>query len=577
MLQDFIVVNMSEGFLLTNKIGGYTLLFDNSLSRYYGVFFFQNNKMFKTIHHFEHNSVVKKTINYLWSVQRVLDNGLIESFSMPLDYDALVYELNRVSEFDLFLDCKNSYDNRSWGRNYEINKESGCVVIHFSKINDIREDIDDESEYDFYLAIFSKDFGFEQKNDWQELYYDVDKKRSSEPFSRWIYNAGKLKGKNFVFAFSKDKKQAIKTARFVFDNNQKLIKEKQDSIYNLLNNKLDLKKQIKDAYYCAINSLDSLTTNDQGLFAGLPWFFQFWARDEAISCKALISQERFDLAKKILFRHLNNIDKNGKIKNFSEGNLYAADAIGWIFLRLEELFDKQKLSSKEIDLVNKKLELCIKKDLIFNDKNETWMDTNYNDDGRNGYRIEIQALNLAMLRFYKKLSGKDFETDFKKKVVKAFLKDDILLDGINDKIIMPNVFIAAYVYPELLTEKQWIECFDKVLPKLWLKWGGLSSIDKNNKLFVDEHTGQDNKSYHRGDSWFWINNLAAIVLYRLDKKRYKKYIDQIIEASVHEILFSGVVGHHAELSSAKELRSEGCLSQAWSSAMFIELIEEVYR
>ena len=61
-----------------------------------------------------------------------------------------------------------------------------------------------------------------------------------------------------------------------------------------------------------------------------------------------------------------------------------------------------------------------------------------------------------------------------------------------------------------------------------------------------------------------------------EKRKYDFYIDKIIDASSEEILFKGFIGHHAELSSAKELRSEGCLCQTWSSAMFIELINEVY-
>ena len=566
---------MSEGFLLTNKIGGYTLLLEKPFSRYYGLFFFDDSKMFKTIEYFDHKSSIRKTINYLWSVQRIFENGLIESFFMPDGHDALFYELNKDSEFDLILDCKNSYDNRSWGRNYEITQELDCVIIHFSKTNDVREDSNDESEFDFYLAIFSEGFSFNKKNEWQEINYEVDKKRNSQPFSRWVYNAGSLKCKNAVFAFSKDKKKAIKTAKFVLNNKQILVKEKQDNINGLAKN-INAKKQIQDSYICAINSLNSLIVNNKGIFAGLPWFFQFWARDEAISCKALM-YNNLELAKDILFKNINNIDSSGKIKNNSYGNLYSADAVGWIFLRLESLYDRQKLSKKEIDLIKQKLELCIRKDLIYNEKNETWMDTYYNDNGREGYRIEIQSLNLAMLRFYKKLVGKDFETDFKKKVINKFFKNELLLDGINDNTIRPNIFIAAYAYPELLTEKQWINCFDKVLPALWLQWGGLSSIDNNNLLFVNQHTGEDNKSYHRGDSWFWINNLTALVLYRFDKKKYKKYINKIIEASSYEILFSGATGHHAELSSAKELRSEGCLAQAWSSAMFIELIEEIHR
>ena len=89
------------------------------------------------------------------------------------------------------------------------------------------------------------------------------------------------------------------------------------------------------------------------------------------------------------------------------------------------------------------------------------------------------------------------------------------------------------------------------------------------------YTGENNKSYHRGDSWFWINNLAALVLYKLDKNKFKKYIDKILKASTEEILWKGAISHHAELSSASKLKSQASLMQAWSSAMYVELIREM--
>ena len=45
----------------------------------------------------------------------------------------------------------------------------------------------------------------------------------------------------------------------------------------------------------------------------------------------------------------------------------------------------------------------------------------------------------------------------------------------------------------------------------------------------------------------------------------------IVGCLMKELLWSGCVGGAAEISSAKELRSEGCVNQAWSAATFIEL------
>jgi hypothetical protein len=61
---------------------------------------------------------------------------------------------------------------------------------------------------------------------------------------------------------------------------------------------------------------------------------------------------------------------------------------------------------------------------------------------------------------------------------------------------------------------------------------------------------------------------------RVDNIKFKEYIDKIVKASIKDI-FDGLVGSGSELSSAKALKSEGSLYQAWSNAMFIELIDEL--
>ncbi len=230
--------------------------------------------------------------------------------------------------------------------------------------------------------------------------------------------------------------------------------------------------------------------------------------------------------------------------------------------------------------LNGLLKLRTRDNFEINDKLETWMDTEFGNDTREGVRIEIQALRLNMYKLMFELTQnhkyKVLENLLKNKVREKFWNGKILADGLNDFTIRPNTFIAAYTYPELLLNKEWEMCFDNALKVLWLNWGGLSTIDKNHPLYTDTSTGENPKSYHRGDSWFWINNLSAIVLNKINKIKFKKQIQKIIEASAEEILWKGCVGCHAELSSAKSLESKGCFNQAWSDAMFIEMVDEVF-
>jgi glycogen debranching enzyme len=126
-----------------------------------------------------------------------------------------------------------------------------------------------------------------------------------------------------------------------------------------------------------------------------------------------------------------------------------------------------------------------------------------------------------------------------------------------------------------LSANEWKLAFDFAIKEMWLDWGGFSSISKNSHRFKVEYTGENDASYHNGDSWYFMNNYAAIAMHRLDKVYYAKYIDRILHAGKEELLFSGFIGASAELSSSKELRSEGCLAQAWSAASLVELMFEL--
>ena len=324
--------------------------------------------------------------------------------------------------------------------------------------------------------------------------------------------------------------------------------------------------------------------SSNGIYAGLPWFFQFWARDEAISLKAVSLIGKNLTAKKTILRLMNTIQSDGNIPNrIPPTDLGCADAVGWTFKRASQLMtnflplEKKLIKRKLYQSINSLLKNHTEDNLAMNGPQETWMDTVYQDDYRNGARIEIQAMRLQMYQLMYKLSNqkiyRDLELRLKKRVRDLFWNDKYLADGLGDWTIRPNLFIAYYVYPQLLSKEEWKTCFKFVLKHLWLDWGGLSTIEKHHPLFHENYSGEVPESYHRGDSWFWINNLAAICLYKVDKKYFKNYIGKIIKASLKEMLELGTIGCSAELSSSNELKSQGCLSQAWSSAMFIELLK----
>jgi glycogen debranching enzyme len=222
------------------------------------------------------------------------------------------------------------------------------------------------------------------------------------------------------------------------------------------------------------------------------------------------------------------------------------------------------------------------------------MDTQHLGDDRAGTRVEIQALFYAVydaIIYIEKLVNSPYmlrhvkeQKEFKRRIRKAFVHPSfpgLLVDGLNElghvqKSYRPNVFLAYYLAPTLLSKKEWESCFDVYLDKLFESWGGLTPINRDNALFQPTYTGQNNKSYHRGDVWYFVNNFAVVALARLNHDKYKPYIKAILHASARDILELGFAGHGSEVSSATMQEAQACLAQAWSVSTFIEAIEEKY-
>ncbi len=600
-------VRDNPGFLLSNKKGGYfSLGAKKNFSKYNGSFFSPGGfDLIKTIESIHPESVeVIELKNHISFIERI-NNYSCEKFYMNHS-NIVLYEISGFSgNVCLWLDCRKAYDFHDVGRIYSIYKEDDMLIIEYTKFKD--ESLLDE-DYKVFTALSGVDCdSYELVEQWFPFEYEYDNKREESSGPKYIYDALKIKISNnarITFGFSCEKEEAKNLSKKAFENFDHYVRTLNNYNKRKSGDKA-IKEDVSFAFICAKESLDMLLNKvdgTQGIFAGFPWFNQFWTRDEAISLCGLIKENKLSEAKDILFRQLSCMQEDGRISNrFPHSELASADGVGWVFKRLfdliKELGKKKMLShymsKQDIIFIKKKLRLSINNllenhtqdGLAFNDEKETWMDTVYEGDTRKGYRIEIQALRLLMYRFMqhlcvlnskneKKRMYEELEEVTLQKVRENFLKD-YLYDGLDDPTIRPNVFLAYYIYPELLSKKEWKETFDKTIEAIWLDWGGFATIDKCSHLYFPEYTGENNRSYHRGDSWYFVNNIAAICLSRLDKRYYSGYIEKIIEASAKDILHKGFVGHGSELSSASFQKGEGCLAQAWSVATFIELCEEV--
>lgn len=597
----------SDCFILTNGIGSYASFSNKPISKYQGIIFNKDFEVFKTVDDIKLLGAppVDTVINSLDQITRIRGH-IKEHFLMPKDRNSLIYWLEENHTVRLSFDCRKLFDMREWGKSYAIYEEEGKIIIEYNKQNDSRDHSAHSSEqYKTFIVIAADTDNYNKIGKWREERYKFDEDRGFiDKGKRHIYDALSLNCKTLVFGFSTNKDEAIGEVNYVLEHFSGVKKRE----LNVISDRR-IHKEINMAYICSQNSLNQLVQNISnviGVYGGIWWFCQYWTRDTSVSLKALMLDKKYDIVKDILFDYLNRLEKDGRILNrIPRSNLASVDGVGWVFKRLGDLIEilekerklKKYISDEDIKLAKKKLKKAVndlvkfhtKDDLAINAKDETWMDTSAETyDFREGARIEIQALRLNMYKLLKKLGkmtkddrtfgeAKKLEEAMFKKVKKVFWNGKYLNDGKGDKTIRPNIFLAYYIYPELLDDKEWTDCFDNVLPALWCDWGGLSSIDKKDKLFTPKHTGENNRSYHRGDSWYWINNIAALCMNKLDKEKYSVYITDILDASTIEILWKGCVGCHAEISSAKDQESWGCLDQAWSNATFIELIDEIFR
>ncbi|UMX48461.1 MAG: hypothetical protein L7H18_01310 [Candidatus Nealsonbacteria bacterium DGGOD1a] len=580
------------GSLMLARGGSYLWTGIKPASRYQGWFFgYNGNKLMKIIDdvRIENDNPGTGIENNFWNIKKIGENS-IQTFFLPAA-NCFAYEAGRPARIEFFLDVKEPYQNPDIGRNHEIWQEDGAILICYreGKSSGFPE---------VFIAVLGDITAAEIKEEWILRDYGFDRGRGSAPWERWVFKPAAITAAKLVFAVGFSKDEAINAARKNWRDFEKFKREAQKKYGNIKASASFLglfpggKPPIGEkeaAEFCAQNALETLYARIGavvGLRAGLPWFFQFWQRDEAVSLKGLSQFDR-KTALEIFWRQMGELKAN-------DFHFDTADGIGWLFLRASDFYRSGKFNIKEIaavrECLNNSIEYFLKNNARGNlainlAGQKTWMDSL----DRTGAAIEIQSLRLNMYAL-----AADFADDKKQEEyylsLESKLKRDVkklFFDGKNfgdrfdtdkdklDLTIRPNIFLAAYIYPGLLSKKEWSVCFAVALEKLWLDWGGLSTIDKNDPRFCGRDTGENPAAYHNGDSWFWINNIAAIAMARVDKKKFKNHIEKIFEASKNDILWNGAIGCAGEISSAAIYESAGCPNQAWSNATFLELYRYV--
>ncbi|MBW6440587.1 hypothetical protein K0B03_00970 [Patescibacteria group bacterium] len=587
------------GLVLGNDLGNFFYMTGKKESRYQGFFHANSDNqryeldVYKIIDKINilNTCSLAEIVNNFSSVLKKYEDGLCEEYFLPSGFNSLCLNTNHTVDSEIILDIRHPYDSRKMGRFYNIEIKNDLTIIRFEKKKDWEEDgIGDKKEFLLYLVIKSDSTNVENVEKFFSKYYEKDQDRNSAPWDRFVFHAVNMSFTKAVFSVAKSKKDAIAEAEYLYKNFTSITKKESTEINKKFKLPKITDKEIKMAYLCAINSISTLSIGNnekKGAYAGLPWFFQFWHRDEAISLLQIYKINK-KLGEEIIRSQINSILSDGQVPKkryhkLQENELQSADALGWLANRIIKIDKKHKLPEDlKIDVI-KGFEIAAtnlikertKNELAVSFKNETWMDSL----NREPHCLEIQACRYNIYDLLYQFTGNDqyeiIKDDLKTKIIEKFYQDDILNDCTADDTIRPNIFITAYLFPNLLDKESWEKCFDKILPRLYLDWGGLSSVDITSDKFISIDTGENSASYHNGTSWYWLNNLAALVLYKNNPHKYSNYINEIMDANTREILYKGIAGHHGEISSANKQTSTGCEAQLWSSALYLEVFDEI--
>jgi len=588
--------------LLSDKSGCFCSFSPKNQSRYDGFYYFEESKsgnrdMFKVLDHIEVEGCVGIPRSIELSKEKVMrayENNE-ERFFMPELKKSLFYALKKPDKIKPFLDIKAIYDNSEWGRNYKLELFENYALVSFKKtISENEKGLANLKEFEMYIGIGFKGIA-KAIDEWKQVEYPHDKARNSMPFERHVYCPLEMFSDRVVIVAGINKEEVLDNAKSYLKRFEALEAQLKD-----LDEKSFKYPHLEFAYAFAKRNIEFLGVNEEYYVAGLPWFCQEWPRDEAIMLSSILSLNQ----KKGIEIALNLIKGSigGKVKNklYEDVGTFSIDALPFIFKRLNDALifkagKKSKFSSfgattkkLYLDISKKMLSVIediqknhMKQGLVYSYPHETWMDSVYDIDDRLGFNIEVQAMMIYLLSSAYKITGlekyKNLEIELRKNVIKNFWNGLYLVDNTKNRWIRPNVFLAYYFVPNLLTDEGWKLCFDYAIKELWLSWGGFASIQRNSNLFCPINTGEDTKSYHRGDSWYFINNIAAIALNRFDQNRYSKHISAILSASTYDILFGHALGCASEISDAKEQNSKGAFAQGFSASTYIEMVDELFK
>lgn len=373
------------------------------------------------------------------------------------------------------------------------------------------------------------------------------------------------------------------------------------------------------ALHWAVLSMDALIMSQgkKGIFAGLPWFSNYWGRDSFISLPgACLVTGNFREARKILRSFAEWQDKNplspsfGRIPNLvtpTSISYNTGDGTPWFVIALAEYVSYsgdlgfgRELYPVVQRAIEGALRHCDKNSFLTHGDAETWMDavgpegpwsprgSRANDVQALWYRQLLRSSLLAELLGDSQRAQTWFSLAdrVQRSLNSLFMEhstpsihDHLNKDGTPDSQFRPNQLLVLDLLDNQEQQKQ---IFRRVTERLVYPHG-VASLWQGDPNFHPFHHYQpsyvQDAAYHNGIVWTWLSGPWIDAATRFG---YQDLAFQVTENMVGQILDRGGVGTISELLDAapradeKEPRLSGTFTQAWSLAEFIRVFYQDY-
>ncbi len=364
-------------------------------------------------------------------------------------------------------------------------------------------------------------------------------------------------------------------------------------------------------------SLDALIMNQRmkGIFAGLPWFNNYWGRDTFIALPgATLVQGRFTEAMEILKSFAAHQQRDSSSSNYgripniittTERAYNTADATPRFVMMAREYIERsgdtsflREMYPSIVRSIEGTLRYhCDTLGFLTHADAETWMDA-VGPDGpwtpRGNRANDVQALWAQQLEagvwFANHLNDNNSATRWshqlkllKENFLRFFVREAKVLDHLNtdgspDYQLRPNQIFTTLLLPEELRA----QVLQTVVTNLTYEHG-VASLSQEDENFYPYHIYPPHypkdAAYHNGTVWTW---LQGAVVSELCHFKQHDFAFGLTLNTAHQILERGAVGTQSELLDALprpgegEPRLSGTFSQAWNLAEFIRNFYDDY-